>query len=83
MALCQNAGVRFTMTETITITPVALPVEQTATLATSFDYRLCREFWMQRRDALLREVEAIERALRIEPRTAQLRRRYRMLDNAP
>ena len=70
------------MSNTITITPVALPVEQTVTLAVSIDDQQWREFWMQRRDALLREVEAIERALGINPRTAQLRRRSRMLDKA-
>jgi len=66
------------MSDTITITPVALPIERTATI--EFDYRLGREFWMQRRRALLSEVEAIERALDVRPRTAQLRRRYKMLD---
>jgi hypothetical protein len=62
---------------TVTITPVVLPVEQTATLAVSIDDQQWREFWMRRRDALLREVDAIERALSIQPRTAQIRRQYR------
>ena len=65
------------MSETITITPVALPVEQTVTLAVSVDDQQWREFWMQRRDALLREVEAIERALNIRPSVADLRRAHR------
>lgn len=65
----------------VTITPVALPIERTATFAVDED--AWREFWMQRRDALLREVDAIERALCINPRTAQVRRQYRMLDKAP
>ena len=71
------------MSNTITITPVALPIEQTVTLQTEFDYRQCREFWMQRRLVLLHEVDIIERALDMHPRTAQLRRRYKMLDKAP
>jgi len=71
------------MSDVITITPVALPIEQTATLAVRIDDSCWREFWMQRRDALLREVDAIERVLALTPRTAQMRQRYRMLDKAP
>lgn len=36
-----------------------------------------REFWRRRRDALLAEVDAIERLLEMEPRTAELRRQYK------
>ena len=64
-----------TMNENITITPVALMGESTYTLP--FDYHQCKDFWLQRRNALLQEVEAIERALNIQPRTAQCRRKYK------
>ena len=63
------------MNENITITPVALMGESTYTLP--FDYHQCKDFWLQRRNALLQEVEAIERALNIQPRTAQCRRKYK------
>jgi len=71
------------MSDVITITPVALPIEQTATLAVRIDDSCWREFWMQRRRALLSEIDAIEKALCVHPTTAQIRQRYRMLDKAP
>jgi hypothetical protein len=62
-------------------TTLTIPVEYVCTTAyVNTNPKEEREFWMQRRDALLREVEAIERALEIHPRTALLRRRVKAID---
>ena len=49
----------------------------TTTVAVDPDPRACREFWLNRRQTLLNEVDNIERALDISPRTSEIRRWYR------
>jgi hypothetical protein len=53
-----------------TSTPAPLPIVQS---------RTDREFWLQIRSALLAQVDAIERAFGVKPRTAELRKETRTL----
>ena len=41
------------------------------------------EFLMKQREALLMQVDAIERVLCISPRTGELRHQYRTIDKRP
>jgi hypothetical protein len=55
-----------------------VPVAYVAsTVSVHPDPRANRRFWLDRRQALLNEVDGIERALEISPRTSEIRRQYR------
>lgn len=43
----------------------------------SLEFQLLREYYERRRQALLMEVDALERLLCIEPRTAEIRKKLK------